>query len=103
MRRGPSASTVRYRAEADRRRVALSTPVVLPEWFAGSLAVVTDDLGKRWNTTIQSAPWNLGGYPVVLIEGIAGGYLCSRIVVGEHDPELRHFSERSADLARGGL
>ena len=70
-------------------------------WPEGSDVVVTDDLGRRWNTRTRSEPWFLGGVPVVLIEGIAGGYLCSRMVPG-NDPTLRHFRDRKAPTPAGG-
>lgn len=59
-------------------------------------AIVTDDFGHRWQTHTRSGPWALGdGTVVQLIEGIAGGYLASRLERGE-DPALPHFRDRNS-------
>jgi hypothetical protein len=67
----------------------------LPEWPAGTAVVLTDDDGRRYRTTTRSAPWMLGDMPVVLVEGIAGGYRCDRIEPGDV-AGLPHFEDRKA-------
>lgn len=60
----------------------------------GAAVILTDDFGRQWQTRTRSAPWVLGdGTRVQMVEGIAGGYLASRLTPGEK-PELPHFSER---------
>lgn len=48
----------------------------------GTLVSVTKDDGSRVVTKTRSNPWKLGGgTPVVMVEGISGGYLLTRVHV----------------------
>lgn len=66
----------------------------LPFWPVGTPVVLTDDLGDRWNTETRTRPYVLGYSNVVCVNGIAGGYLCDRMVPG-HDPSLYHLDDRT--------
>lgn len=60
----------------------------------GTPVILTDDTGRRWNTTTRSFPWTTGdGTAIVSVQGIAGGYLLSRIEPG-YDSTLAHFRDR---------
>ncbi len=55
-------------------------PVVhVPDWPIGSRVILRDDLGKDWRTVTRSKPWNICGHASVLVEGISGSYICSRM------------------------
>lgn len=46
----------------------------------GSIVEVTKDDGSKMTTRTQSAPWKLAsGTPVVMVDGISGGYLLTRV------------------------
>ncbi len=65
--------------------------------------VVTDDKGKAWRTTARSAPWQVSGVDVLLIEGIAGGYMLSRVSKITTDDQwnrLPDFADRPQARAR---
>jgi hypothetical protein len=72
-----------------------SRPMPLPEWPSGTAVILTDDDGRRYRTVTRSAPWMLGGDPVVAVEGIAGGFLCERMMCGD-GTGLPHFEDRKA-------
>ena len=67
----------------------------LPDLPTGTPVILTDDHGRRWNTETRSEPWHVSGIPVVLVEGIAGGYRCDRLTPGRGDG-LAHFRDRGA-------
>lgn len=46
----------------------------------GTPVTMTNDVGGKIDTKTRSVAWVLGGDPVVMVEGIAGGYLLSRMV-----------------------
>ncbi len=52
-------------------------------WTApiGSSVEVTKDGGEVLKTTTRSMPWMLCGAPVILVDGISGGYLLTRVRV----------------------
>lgn len=72
------------------------TATVDPAWAPGAPAIVTDDFGRRFRTALRSKTWTVGGERLVLIEGIAGGYLAERVALGDA-PELPHFRDRHSD------
>lgn len=46
----------------------------------GTPVTVTKDRGEKVETTTRSEAWVMGGHTaVVLLEGISGGYLLSRV------------------------
>lgn len=48
----------------------------------GTSVEVTKDSGEKVSTVTRSEPWLLGdGTPVILLEGITGGYLLTRVRV----------------------
>lgn len=57
------------------------------DWQANPVPVgtpveVTKDDGSILTTTTRSAPWRLGDVtPVILVDGISGGYLLTRVRV----------------------
>lgn len=52
----------------------------------GARVEVTRDDGRKTITSTRSAPWKLGdGTPVILLSGIAGGYLLTRVRVLSSD------------------
>lgn len=59
---------------------------------------MTDDRGNRYRTVTRSDPWLISGEAVVLVEGISGGYLCSRMEPGI-DITLPHFKDRKKPYA----
>lgn len=62
--------------------IPIDTPVIL-----------TDDHGHRWQTRTRSERWALGdGTLIQKVDGIAGGYLASRLEQG--DADLPHFRDR---------
>lgn len=70
-------------------RIPNNTPVIL-----------TDDHGHRWQTRTRSERWALGdGTLIQKVDGIAGGYLASRLEAGV-DPDLPHFTDRR-EIDRG--
>jgi hypothetical protein len=49
---------------------------------SGAPVEVTKDDGTKVVTKTRSAPWKLGdGTPVVMVDGISGGYLLTRVRV----------------------
>lgn len=57
---------------------------VVDEWNAanavGANVIVTKDMGEEVHTKTRSAAWVLSGHTaVVMVEGISGGYLLSRV------------------------
>ena len=52
----------------------------LPDWPIGTAVILTKDDSSEVCTKTRSAPWILGGHtPVIMVEGIGGGYSLSRI------------------------
>ena len=50
----------------------------------GTAVVVRKDDGELFETVTRSKPWALGhGQKVILVDGIAGGYLLERVVIKE--------------------
>jgi hypothetical protein len=48
----------------------------------GTPVTVRKDDGKLFETVTRSKPWALGhGQKVILVEGIAGGYMLERVVI----------------------
>jgi hypothetical protein len=45
----------------------------------GTVVEVTKDDKSKVLTKTRSMPWMLGTTPVILVEGIAGGYLLTRV------------------------
>lgn len=61
---------------------------VINEWNnnhdpMGTKVEVKLDDGSIMKTTTRSVAWIVGGEPVVMVEGISGGYLLSRMKVIE--------------------
>lgn len=55
---------------------------LLADWeqFAiGTDVIVTRDDGSELRTKTRSAPWMLCGTPVVMVDGISGGYALERV------------------------
>ena len=49
-------------------------------WTLGTQVIVTKDDGSELHTITKSSPWMLVGHtPVILVEGISGCYLLSRV------------------------
>jgi len=56
------------------------------EFPVGTCVIVTKDLREQFRTVIRSKGWLLeNGYPLVLVNGIRGGYSISRIRKDEQD------------------
>lgn len=70
-------------------------PMPPPDWTEGTAVVLTDDDGRRYRTATRSAPWELGGIAVVLVDGISGRYRCDRMQPGD-GAGLPHFEDRKA-------
>ena len=52
----------------------------MEKWTGKKVKVYKDD-GSIFETVARSEPWKLGdGTSVIAVEGIAGGYLLSRVV-----------------------
>lgn len=48
-------------------------------WPVGTPVIVTKDNGSELETVISSEPWTLNGFKVILVKGISGCYLLSRV------------------------
>jgi len=50
------------------------------EWYeVGHPVIVTKDDGSEVRTNTRSVAWDLCGTPVVMVNGIRGGYMLSRV------------------------
>jgi hypothetical protein len=49
-------------------------------WPIGTAVTLTKDDGTRVETVTRSAPWQLCGTWVLLVDGISGGYALARVV-----------------------
>jgi len=70
------------RASAERAQRAAEERIAFQNWTApvGTSVEVTRDLGDKFVTKTRSMPWKLGnGTPVIMVEGISGGYLLTRV------------------------
>jgi len=77
-------ANLRAHQEGRRQRKAFE------RWTApiGTPVEVTLDDGKKLRAITHSMPWLLGGEtPVILVEGITGGYLLTRVRVIEPEPK----------------
>jgi hypothetical protein len=67
----------------------------------GDEVAYLDDTGREWFATVKYAPWKLGhGEWVIGLDGIAGGYLLSR-VMRKCKPISRECAEEVARLRSG--
>lgn len=45
----------------------------------GTAVIVTRDDGRELTTKTRSEPWELCGTPVIMVDGISGGYALERV------------------------
>lgn len=71
------------------------------QWPVGSACTVIKDLGGALETRTRSTAWGLGdGSPVVMVEGISGGYALERVIPHRDGGARREMVHRAGALLR---